>query len=78
MEHEQDKSNEAQTGQLRQSDVGRRVWVHFQGWAGRTAIEAELVGETAKRYKVMVPRGLPGRCKAGGTCLVPKYAVTFY
>lgn len=57
--------------------VLRRVLVHFQGWAGRTAIEAQLVGETAKRYRVSVPSGIPGRCKPGGTCLVPKYAVTF-
>ena len=76
MSNKMNVPNEEQSGRLQQPAVGGRVLVHFQGWAGRAAIEAELVGETAKRYRVMVPSGLPGRCKPGGTCLVPKYAVT--
>lgn len=55
----------------------RRVLVHFQGWAGRTSVEVDLVGETPKRYRVLSSCGIPGRCGPGGTFLVPKHAITF-
>lgn len=51
MEQKQGKSNEAQPGQLRQADVGRRVLIP-RGWAGVWA--GEVVGTDGDEILVKV------------------------
>ena len=51
----------------------------LDGWAGRVEVPIRIIGETPKRYRVILGRdcALPSRRrgKAGDTVLVPKAAV---
>lgn len=53
--------------------------LRLDGWAGRTDVPVQVVGETSKRYriKLMHDTRLPGRRegRAGDVVLVPKYAI---
>jgi hypothetical protein len=51
----------------------------LDGWAGRVEVPVTIIGETPKRYRVILGREcrLPSRRwgNAGDTILVPKYAI---
>jgi len=51
----------------------------LDSWAGRVEVPVTIIGETPKRYRVILGRDcrLPSRRwgKAGETVLVPKYAI---
>lgn len=51
----------------------------LDGWAGRSSVPVEIVGETAKRYRVrfLEATKLPHQREAlrGSVMFVPKYAV---
>lgn len=57
------------------SEKPQRVHVHFNSWAGKTTLLAEIVGVTPKRYRVKWLENTPRRVK-GSTGLVPKSAVS--
>lgn len=55
--------------------------LHLLDYGGNSAIPCEIVGETAKRYRIRAIQRmrLAGRSRfleAGDTALVPKHAVT--
>lgn len=49
--------------------------VHLEGWAWRTEIPVEIIGETPKRTRVRFLK-TAYRWRAGDVALVPKHAVT--
>mgnify|MGYP000893478069 CR=1 FL=1 len=58
----------------------RWACVCLDSWAGRQEITVQVVGETAKRYRIraVVPTKLPRRVlEKGEETLVPKRAVRF-
>ena len=52
----------------------QKVIVYFNSWAGQTAVTAELVGSTPRRYRVRWLEPTSRRPK-GSVSLVPKGAV---
>ncbi|RPJ40084.1 MAG: hypothetical protein EHM35_00310 [Planctomycetaceae bacterium] len=60
------------------SEQGNAVLL-LDGWAGRSRIPVEVVGETPKRYRVklLADARLPGgrQFQAGAVVLVPKHAI---
>ena len=73
------------TGPLSAVAVGplvRRAVVCVNSWAGRQEHPCQVVGETPKRYRIVVdvPTALPPRFTVlmpGTEKLVPKYAIRF-
>lgn len=58
----------------------RPARVQFQGWAGRYSYDCKVIGETAKRYRVVYDFNLWRNhryTEAGKPVLVPKHAVEF-
>lgn len=58
----------------------------LEGWEGRSETPVEVVGETAKRYRIICPPGVQAVKLAGrhrylrpgdGSVLVPKTAIKF-
>lgn len=56
--------------------MGRAAHVHLDSWAGRSRVPVQVVGETAKRYRVVWQQSAL-RWREGQVSLVPKEAVTF-
>src|SRR5687768_5635657 len=58
----------------------RHAVVCFDGWAGRREASVTVIGETPKRYRVVLNAPLGGNFggDVGDVRLVPKYAVRFY
>ena len=59
-------------------DATLRTVLCINGWYGYAVLPVEVVGETAKRYRIRSdkPINLPGRqLMPGQTALVPKYAI---
>jgi hypothetical protein len=62
---------------VRLADETRRLCrVHFDGWAGKYSVPAEVLKVTPKRVKVRFLGDVSARRRKGGVAYAPKYAVT--
>lgn len=56
---------------------GRPAVVYMETWAGRGEFPAEVLGETAKRFKVVWLADATVKHPRGSISYVPKHAVRF-
>jgi hypothetical protein len=58
------------------NETTKRCLVHFDGWAGRYSVPAEVLKVTPKRIKVRFLADVCARKRKGSVAYAPKYAVT--